>query len=424
LGRSPAATIRSQETCLSGITTLFEAEREVPGIFTIGLQLPNTALEVHMNRLIIASASAVVLAAATTFSVSAFTPQTTAVTHAVAWLHTQQGSDGTIAGDASRTEETVWGLAANGMSVASLSTNGKTTVDSLRSHIATEEKTAGNIGSLVLAVAAAGLDSRNFAGHDLLQDLQCTYDSSTGAYNTQLFNDALAVLALPADAAPTKAKQFLASRQQTDGGWEFQAGFGSDTNTTALVLMALVSADGLDGTTREKALAYLKLHQKPSGGFEYAAPFTPPGDSDPDSDAAVIEALLATGQDPTGAAWSVGDKNALSDLLSFQLTSGADKGAFSFTRPTDASPGSADAFSTTQPLVALGSRYLPVHATTGIMPTTCPAAAPSTQPTPAPTPRPIVHLAQTGESRTPEAGVLLIALVMLTLGWRLRRRAR
>jgi len=25
--------IRSQETCLSGTTTLFEAEREVPGIF-------------------------------------------------------------------------------------------------------------------------------------------------------------------------------------------------------------------------------------------------------------------------------------------------------------------------------------------------------------------------------------------------------
>jgi hypothetical protein len=30
--------IRSQETCLSGTTTLFEAEREVPGIFSIGLQ--------------------------------------------------------------------------------------------------------------------------------------------------------------------------------------------------------------------------------------------------------------------------------------------------------------------------------------------------------------------------------------------------
>jgi hypothetical protein len=38
LGRSPAVMIRSQETCLSGTTTLFEAEREVPGIFSIGLQ--------------------------------------------------------------------------------------------------------------------------------------------------------------------------------------------------------------------------------------------------------------------------------------------------------------------------------------------------------------------------------------------------
>src|ERR1700686_489983 len=30
--------IRSQETCLSGTTTLFEVEREGPGIFSIGLQ--------------------------------------------------------------------------------------------------------------------------------------------------------------------------------------------------------------------------------------------------------------------------------------------------------------------------------------------------------------------------------------------------
>jgi len=414
LGRSPAATIRSQETCLSGTTTLFEAEREVLGIFTIGLQLPITALEVHMNRLIMASASAVVLAAATTFSVSAFTPQTTAATHAIAWLHTQQGSDGTIAGDASRTEETMWGLAANGVSVASLSTNGKTTVDSLRSHIATEEKTAGNIGSLVLAVAAAGLDSRNFAGHDLLQDLQCTYDSSTGAYNTQLFNDALAVLALPAGAAPPKATQFLASRQQTDGGWEFQAGFGSDTNTTALVLMALVAADGLDVTAKEKALAYLKLHQKPSGGFEYATPFTPPGDSDPDSDAAVIEALLATGQDPTAAAWSVGEKNAVIDLLTFQYPNGG----LGFARPGSSTTAAADAFSTTQALPALASKYLPVKRTTGVMPSACPASSTPPQPTPTPTSSGTGQLAQTGSPPL----ALFLGLVFVGLGWRLRRR--
>src|SRR5260370_2052812 len=174
-----------------------------------------------------------------------------------------------------------------------------------------------------MAVAAAGLDPTSFAGHNLLQDLQCAYDASTGAYNAQLFNDALAVLSLPAGAATPKAKQFLASRQQADGGWEFQAGFGSDTNTTALVLMALVSANGLDGTARDKAFAYLKLHQKPSGGFEYATPFTPPGDSDPDSDAAGIDAVLATPQDPTRAPRAGGRKKPLSGPPTFHSPSRA-----------------------------------------------------------------------------------------------------
>ena len=374
-----------------------------------------------MNRRLLALAAAALAAIASALPTLAFAPQTTAATHALAWLHGQQAADGTIAGNASRTEETVWGLAANHQAVSGFgSSSGKTPIDSLRTHIASEVGSAGNIGSLVMAVTAGGLDPTHFAGRNLLQDLVCTYNPETGAYNTQLFNDALAVLALPAGAAPTKAKAFLVSQQQADGGWEFQPGFGSDTNTTALVLMALVSADDLGSTTKDRALAYFKLHQKPSGGFEYSVPFAPPGDSDPDSDALVIEALLAVGQDPTSPVWSVADKNALTDLLSFQLTTGADSGGFSFTRPTADNPGKADAFSTTQPLVALAAGFLPVRLTTGTLPSICPAAIASASPTPAPTPGPVTRqLARTGSSPLVP---FLAGLAAMALGWRLRRR--
>jgi hypothetical protein len=367
-----------------------------------------------MKRRLTALAVAALATLALAVPISAFTPQSTAASHALAWLHTLQATDGTVAGNASRTEETVWGLVANNLAVADFSTSGKTPIDSLRTHIADEEKSAGNIGSLLLAVSAAGLDPTRFAGHNLLQELQCIYDSSTGAYNAQLFNDALAVLALPAGAATPKAKQFLVSRQQADGGWEFQAGFGSDTNTTALVLMALVSTEGLDATARDKALAYLKLHQKPSGGFEYAAPFSPPGDSDPNSDAAVIEALLATGQDPTAAAWSVGAKNAVTDLLTFQYANGG----LGFTRPGSSATAAADAFSTTQALPALASKYLPVKKTTEVMPSTCPASSPAPQPTPTPTASGTGQLAQTGSPPL----ALFLGFALVALGWRLRRR--
>ena len=384
-----------------------------------------------MKLLLVALAAAACTAAIPALTASAFTPQTTAATKALAWLRThQQGADGTIAGDPSRTEETIWGLVANKASIGEFSSSaGKTPIDSLRANISKEEANAGTIGSLIMAVSAANLDPTNFAGRNLLQDLVCSYNSTTGAYSDQLFSDALAILAIPAGKVPAKAVDFLRSRQQLDGGWEFSAGSGSDTNTTALALLALNSAGALTSEETVNASKYFKTQQRAdSGGFQYQmASFVV--DSDPSSDSLVIQALLAVGQDPTGLAWSIGDKNALSDLLSFQLTSGGDAGAFSFSRPTQASPGSADAFSTTQPLVTLASSHLPVRPTVGAFPSTCSAstvASPSPRPAPVATPTPTRRLAQTGAPRpagTPLVPVLLGAGA-ITVGWRLRQRVR
>jgi hypothetical protein len=346
-------------------------------------------------------------------SATAFNPQTGPATSAITWLHSQQATDGMVAKDATRTEETVWGLVANGESVASFTSAGKTPIDALRSNIASEEKTAGNIGNLLLAVSAAGINPAEFAGRNLLQDLQCTYDASTGRYNDQLFNDATAILALPPGTAPKKATDYLLSQQQANGGWEFQSGFGSDTNTTAIVVMALVAANALASTAEDRALAYFKLHQKPSGGFEYSDPFSPPGDSDPNSDALVIEALLAAGQDPTGSTWTIADKNAVTDLLSFQF----ENGGFGYNRPGSSASAVPDAASTAQALPALASKFLPVKPTTGLLPASCPAAAASSR---SPSGPPTSRLAQTGSAPIgPLAGGLALALA----GWRMRRRS-
>jgi hypothetical protein len=363
-----------------------------------------------MKRLLVALAAAACAAVGPTLNASAFTPQTTAATQAISWLHGQQSADGTVAGSASRTEDTVSGLVANGQSVDGFSTAGKTPIDSLRSHIAQEEKTAGNIGGLITAVSAAGLDPTNFAGRNLLQDLACTYNTSTGAYNDQLFNDALAVLALPADSAPAKAVAFLNDKQQPDGGWEFSAPYGSDTNTTAIVVLALTSAYGMTAVVKDRALSYLKTQQKPNGGFEYAAGSP---DSDPNSDAAVTQALLAMGEDPVGAGWTVASKNPVSDLLTFQF----ENGGFGFSRPASSQTAAPDPLSTTQALTALASKYLPVKRTAGPMPAGC--AATSATPSPSATPVP-------APSQLPPTGsppiAALVGVVLIGLGWRLRRR--
>lgn len=369
-----------------------------------------------MKRRLTALAIAALATLASAMPISAFTPQSTAASHALAWLHTLQSADGTVAGSASRTEDTVLGLVANGQAVTSFASAGKTPIDSLRSHIADEEKTAGNIGGLIMAVSAAGLSPTNFAARNLLQDLACAYDASTGAYNSQLFNDALAVLALPADSAPAKSVAFLRDRQLSDGGWEFSASWGSDSNTTAVVVLALASANGMTAVVKERVLAYFHLQQKVSGGFEYAAGSP---DSDPNSDAAVIQALLALGEDPTGTAWTITGKNAVTDLLTFQF----ENGGLGFSRPGSSQTAAPDALSTTQALVALASKHLPVTQTEGAMPSTCPSV-PTTTPAPTPTAS-TTQLATTGAppDRTPLLP-MVAGFAIVALGWRLRRRAR
>jgi hypothetical protein len=377
-----------------------------------------------MKRRLTALAIAALATLASAIPISAFTPQSTAATHALAWLHTLQGTDGTVAGSASRSEDTVLGLVANDQAVTNFATAGKTPIDSLRSHISDEEKTAGNIGGLIMAVSAAGLSPTNFGARNLLQDLACTYDASSGAYSTQLFNDALAVLAIPAGSAPAKAVVFLRDRQLADGGWEFAATWGSDTNTTAIVVLALASANGLTAVVKERVLAYFHLQQKASGGFEYA---TGSPDSDPNSDAAVIQALLAIGEDPTGTRWTLAGKNAVSDLLTFQF----ENGGLGYSRPGSSQTAAPDALSTTQALVALAAKHLPVTRTEGEMPSTCPpVSTPTPTPTPASTPTPTPtpstrQLATTGAPPDPTPLLPIVAgIALVALGWRLRRRAR
>jgi hypothetical protein len=373
-----------------------------------------------MKRRLTALAVAALAMLVSAMPISAFTPQSSAGSHALAWLHTLQSADGSVAGSASRTEDTVLGLVANGQAVTSFASAGKTPIDSLRSHITDEEKTAGNIAGLIMAVSAAGLSPSNFAARNLLQDLACTYDASTGAYNSQLFNDALAVLALPVGSAPAKAVAFFRDRQLSDGGWEFSATWGSDSNTTAVVVLALASANGMTAVVKERVLAYFHLQQKVSGGFEYAAGSP---DSDPNSDAAVIQALLALGEDPTGTAWTITGKNAVSDLLTFQF----ENGGLGFSRPGSSQTAAPDALSTTQALVALASKHLPLTQTEGAMPSTCPSV-PTTTPTPAATATPTpstTQLATTGAPPDPTPLLPMVAgLAIVALGWRLRRRAR
>jgi prenyltransferase beta subunit len=176
--------------------------------------------------------------------------------------------------------------------------------------------TAGQIAKVLTAVVAAGQDSTGFGGRNLLDDLLAT-QTEAGIFGAGAFDHCLAILALENTAAelPGGAVEVLAAAQNDDGGWGFMAGEASDTNTTGLCLQALVLTDTADLV--EAGLAYLEPIQNDDGGWPYQNPSDFGTDSDTNSTALIVQALIASGQDL--AEWG----NPQEWLLSMQNESGS-----------------------------------------------------------------------------------------------------
>jgi hypothetical protein len=172
-----------------------------------------------------------------------------------------------------------------------------------------------------LAVALAAADACQPAG---ALTPASYYSPTLGAYSTQSGANVWALLGVVArnEPAPESAVDYLAAQTQPDGGWEWTPGWGSDSNTTALAIQALIAAgEPVSATTVISGLAYLANLQNVDGGFPYAA-----GDSaasDANSTAYVVQALVAAGEDLTAPRWTPGGKTPLDYLLDIQLADGS-----------------------------------------------------------------------------------------------------
>ncbi len=321
-----------------------------------------------------------------------FTPATEAqaATASLQYLEGQQsGSDGSIpvgASTAGVSEEYAIGAAAAGYDPNALRHgSGPSVMAYLAAHAAAACSSAGACGELLQAVAAAGLNPASFGGIDLLTTLNGFYATGTGVFGDgEAFTETLAVQGLVAahQTVPAAALHHLVAAQDSDGGWDFllikddpnaPTNFDtSDTNSTAMVLMAL---DAAGVHTRDRAaLTWLHTQQDADGGFPYQAGFG----TDPDSTALVLQALLATGQNPDAPAWAPGGHSPLARLIASQDSGGG------FTFPGNAAP---DPFTTAQVPPALERAAFPL--TCGSARCFLPGAT-LNGPTPTPTPTPAV----------------------------------
>lgn len=212
----------------------------------------------------------------------------------------------------------------------------------------------------ILAIAALNQDPRSFGSTDYVAKLESFHSSGQIGDPTALNDDIFGILALVAagqpltDATITDAKNFLLQHQNSDGGWGFATGSGSDSNTTAAAMVALVAVNFTSSDTHiQNALNYLKTAQNADGGFTYDPKSSYGTASDSSSTAWVLWALDALNIDQS--TFSQGSLTPKSFLESNQTSSGY------FKFQNDSSEDSFSAITTAYAVIALLGKTLPVH---------------------------------------------------------------
>lgn len=278
----------------------------------------------------------------------------TAAAKAIDWLRNLQQANGGYGG-AGPSAEVLMAAGANGMTGATWRTY--TATASLGSYIfktgaAYSRNGAAASGKLALAMAT---DAGGVWPAGAVKPM-AYYSDTIGAYNIHPGVNAWAILGTAALSEPVRAEavQTLKNAIRPNGGWEWMNGFGTDSNSTALAVQALIAAgEPVNATEVISGIIYLKSSQNiTDAGFAYNPAGGWPGaeDSDVSSTAYAIQTIIAAGQDPNGMAWAIANGTTpITYLLSLQQPDG------SFSNGNDNSE-----VSTRQAIPALLGRPLPI----------------------------------------------------------------
>jgi hypothetical protein len=213
------------------------------------------------------------------------------------------------------------------------------------------KKGPGAAAKLALALESAGGD----AGRLLTTIEQAASGGSfkgvAGDYDVSL-----AVLALRGGGrdVPAGIVDGLVARQQSDGGWAFAKGQPSDTNTTAVALMAMARSGRGGSLAARRGVAFLDGQQFATAGWGYDRRSKDIKSMDANSTGLVLSALSALGIDQQGK--TKGGVTPRDALLRLQAPSGG----FAFD-PTKLKAGTTDQLATAQALVGLTGRSLPLE---------------------------------------------------------------
>jgi hypothetical protein len=279
-----------------------------------------------------------------------------AVAGAAAWLLGQQADDGGFVGFAEGSDP---GTTVDAVIALSAARNAGVEIDlapALRfleaNALVYAQSGPGPAAKLALAFVAAGENPRDIGGVDPVAICE-QVATNEGLWGTGVYDHATIMLALQAAGSevPEGAASALRPAQNIDGSWAFDGSVGEgtgDTNTTAMVIQALVASGHGQDIMVLQAVRYVRGAQTADGGF----PYQPGAEAvaDANSTALSLQALIAAGEDPASADW----RDVRTRLRAFQNPTGG-------LRYQDEIPDD-NLFATVQALPALADQPLPVIA--------------------------------------------------------------
>ncbi len=219
----------------------------------------------------------------------------------------------------------------------------------------------------ILAITAQRQNPSNYSSENFVVKLQSMFDGTQIGSASLLNDDIFGILALYSaginDNTVSKSRGFLLSNQNSDGGWGYAPGLGSDSNTTAMAVAALAAT----GSVPNSATDYLYRSQASGSGFA----FTPGQAADGASTAWVISGLISARKSVPAEAKSY--------LENLQTSNGSFK--------WHASDSTGSSLVTAYAVIALSGHSLPIN-TISSSPAPTPTPTPTPAPSPAPTPQP------------------------------------
>lgn len=236
------------------------------------------------------------------------------------YLENNQDTDGKITGFGGETSWTIMGMVASGVDPATIENSGNSLLDYLAANPPGDTATTGWERDL-LAITAAGENPFTFGDRNYVDKVQSFANNSQIGSTTTLNDDIFGVLALISSGPSadqviiSNSIDFLIANQNADNGWSWQVGGASDSNDTAVAVQALKAADKAGFTNSgltnaiNAGVSYLLSLQQPDGGWEYQASFG----TDGASTSWVIQAILGNDNQV---------ENGLNFLASLQDTSG------------------------------------------------------------------------------------------------------